>query len=100
MLVHKRKVGLLVVYFERRTWGVCEIQMESQNEFTELEMRGWRVGRFESLTGLRGREGRCVIPHEVCYDWKSRGEGGVAHANQCCKRNDRLHGPNCMNQHQ
>ncbi len=45
MLVHKRKVRLLAIDIEKM--GDCDIRMESQNKFTELEAGGGglRVGR-------------------------------------------------------
>ncbi len=47
------------------------------NEFTELETRGWLVGKCESLTGLRGREGRGVIQYGVRnQSVEIRGKGG------------------------
>ncbi len=45
MLIHRTKVGLLAVNIERKgRGGDCDIQMKSQNRFTELEMGGEWVG--------------------------------------------------------
>ncbi len=46
MLASKRKVELLDINVERRGGGGCEIQIESQDRFTEQEETGSRVRSY------------------------------------------------------